>query len=292
MKKVLIPVDFSEQTEILCSYALAFAQSEPCELMLFHTFYDRIVIPDSTFPDTIDMNTMYNEGWTRELRQTSEDRMGKLQEELTMQLNQTNSAQITIHTKVTGGEIEVEIREFCHAYQPDLVVMGSRGEGKSVETWGRISTYIVNNVNAPVLVIPEIDSFLGFSNIMIAADLSEENSMMIQRTIKLLSPFHPKYHCVHFILHEKDRTEESAKFNQLQKEVISAGLGVEIVFELIDVTYNNQLAIDEFVQKTGVEMIAFQPHKRSWFYTTFSGKITKRNFFSTNIPLIAIPVHG
>jgi hypothetical protein len=58
----------------------------------------------------------------------------------------------------------------------------------------------------------------------------------------------------------------------------------------VKVEEDNQKALDEFVQNLGVSVIAFQPHKRSVFYNLFTRNLTKKNLFSTNIPLLAIPV--
>jgi len=67
MKKILVPVDFSGHTDITCTYALELAQKYGAEIRLFHTFFDQFIIADSSFPESIDMSTMYNEEFLKEI---------------------------------------------------------------------------------------------------------------------------------------------------------------------------------------------------------------------------------
>jgi nucleotide-binding universal stress UspA family protein len=290
MKKILVPVDFSSHTDITCTYALEFAKQEESEILLYHTYYDQIVIADNTFPDTMDMNTMYNEELMKELLHQAEKNLNDLQKKFENKIRQDKLAKVTVKTEVTGGDIEMEIKEVCRIYQPDLVVMGARGEGKNIQAWGRISTLIVNHVKVPVMMIPEIKGFMGFQNAMIAIDLSEENHIMIEKVVDMLCPFNTRFYCVHFLQQTKTRKEEINRFEDLKKHFAKGQKYSTLLFDLVEVEEDNQKAIDTYLEKHDIKLIGFQPHKRSFFYSLFTTKITKKNFFSTNIALIAIPI--
>ena len=292
MKKILVPVDFSTYTDIKCTYALEYARPTGAEILLYHTYFDQIVIPDSTFPDTMDMNTMYNEELMKEILHQAEKNLDELKNTLENKIKREKLENITVKTAVTGGDIELEIKEVCHEYQPDLLIIGTRGEGKSNTGWGKTSTFVVNHVKVPVLLIPEIKGFMGFQKTMIAVDLSEENQTMIKHVIDLLLPFNVQLNCIHFLLNKKNKKAEAERFEALKKSVIFGGKVRNISFEMIDVEEDNQKAIEEFIRQNHITLIAFQPHKRSLLYTLFTGNITKKNFFSTNIPLVAIPLVG
>jgi hypothetical protein len=149
---------------------------------------------------------------------------------------------------------------------------------------------IVNHVKVPVLMIPEIKSFMGFQNAMIAIDLSEENHMMIDKVVDMLSPFNTRLYCVHFLQQTKTREEEKLRFEALKKHFVKGKRYSNLLFEMVEVEENNQKAIDTYLEQHDIKLIGFQPHKRSFFYSLFTTKITKKNFFSTNIALIAIPL--
>ena len=78
MKKILVPVDFSGHTDITCTYALELAQKFGGEIRLFHTFFDQFIIADSSFPESIDMSTMYNEELLKEIMHQAEKRLESL----------------------------------------------------------------------------------------------------------------------------------------------------------------------------------------------------------------------
>ena len=82
MKKILVPVDFSLHTDITCQYALELASIYGAELKLFHTYFDQIILTDASFPETLDMTTLYNEQLMREIFRQSEASMKELQEKL------------------------------------------------------------------------------------------------------------------------------------------------------------------------------------------------------------------
>jgi nucleotide-binding universal stress UspA family protein len=290
MKKILVPVDFSSHTDSTCSYALEFAKQEESEILLYHTYYDQIVIADNTFPDTMDMNTMYNEELMKELLHQAERNLNDLQNKIEQKIKKEKLENISLRTEVTGGDIEMELKEVCRTYRPDLVVMGTHGEGKNIQTWGRISTFIVNHVKVPVLMIPQIKGFLGFQSTMIAIDLAEENRTMIKNIVDLLMPFNIRLYCVHFLLQKKNKKEETVRFDALKVYFAEDKKYDTISFEMIEVEEDNQKAIVDYIEKHQIKLIGFQPHKRSFFYSLFTNNITKKNFFSTNTPLIAIPL--
>ena len=64
----------------------------------------------------------------------------------------------------------------------------------------------------------------------------------------------------------------------------------KITFRLVEVTDDKQTAINKVIEDQSIDLIAFQPHKHSFFYNLFTRKITKKDLQATNIPLLALPV--
>lgn len=287
MKKILVPVDFSEHTDITCSYALKIAEAYKAELMLFHTYFDQVILTDTTFPDSMNMNAVYNEELIREMHTQAEVNMKKLLGELQQRILTEQIKDVTLKTTVVGGDIEMELKMVCGEYLPQMVVMGTRGMGHNVNVWGRVSTYIINHAKVPVLTVPEIQHFMGFQNAMFAADLSDGNPQAMRKILELLKPFHNSLFVVHFQTGKEDDSEKMATLKTEFSDLEQKGV---IQFDLVGVTEDNQKSLDDYVASNGVEIIAFQPHRRSIFYKLFTKNITKKNLFSTNIPLLAIPV--
>jgi len=288
MKKILVPVDFSSHTDITCRYALEFAKASGAELKLFHTYFDQIIIADTSFPDTLDMSTIYNEELMKEIFRQAEHNMQELEEKVNHLISKENLTNITITTNVTGGELEHELKGICSEFHPDLVVMGTTGKGNNINVWGKVSTFIIDHAKVPVITVPEMKNFRGFETIMFAADLSDGNAATISDLIELFSAFKINLHVVNFITKSKP-SDSHARMKKLQMIFEKEELAGRISFEVSEVESDNQKAVDHYVKDKNVDMIAFQPHKHSLLYMLFTKNITKKNLFATNIPLIAVP---
>jgi nucleotide-binding universal stress UspA family protein len=288
MKKILLPVDFSGHTDITCRYAIEFAKVYGAEIKLFHTYFDQIIIADTSFPDTLDMSTIYNEELMKEIFRQAERNMDELEEKVNNLIKKENILNITISSTVTGGELEQELNAICEDFHPDLVVMGTTGRGDNLNIWGKVSSFIINQAKVPVITVPEIKNFHGFETIMFAADLSEGNAATISGLIDLFSPFSSRIHVVHFVARSK-QTDAYVRMKALQMKFGKEDKTEQLHFEVIEVAEDNQSAVDQFVSAKKIQMIAFQPHKHSMLYMFFTKNITKKNLFATNVPLLSVP---
>ena len=289
MKKILVPVDFSSHTDITCRNAIEIARVFGGEIKLFHTYFDQIIIADTSFPDTLDMSTIYNEELMKEIFRQAERNMDELEEKVNNLIQKENIADIKVSSTVTGGELEHELDGICLEFHPDLVVMGTTGKGKNVNIWGKVSTFIIDHAKVPVITVPDIKNFHGFGSIMFAADLSEGNAATISELMDLFSVFSARIHVVHFITKVK-QSDAYVRMKVLQMKFGKEEKTNQICFEVIEVAEDNQTAVDQFVAANKIELIAFQPHKHSLLYMFFTKNITKKNLFATNVPLLAVPV--
>ena len=289
MKKILVPVDFSDHTNITCLYALEFARLSGGEITLFHTYFDQIIIADTSFPDTINMSTVYNEELMKEVYNQALQNMKELEESVSEMIGKSNITDVKLTTKVVGGNIEHELKELCTEFHPDLVVMGTTGKGNTIQVWGKVSTYLMDHAKVPVITIPAIKEFRGFKNIMMASDLGDGNETTISNLMLMFSSFNSVIHVVHFIAKLK-QTDAYVKMKSLQLKFGKEELQQKIRFSVIEVEEENQKAIDQFVAERNIDLIAFQPHRRSLLSMIFTRKITRKNLFETNIPMVSMPL--
>ncbi len=288
MKKILVPIDFSGHTEITCRYAIELAKVNGAEIKLFHTYFDQIIIADTSFPDTLDMSTIYNEELMKEIYHQAERNMTELHESLMIKLKKEKINNVTVITEVVGGEVENELRLVTKEYSPDLIVMGTTGKGNNINVWGKVSTFIIDHANVPVLTVPEMKSYLGFKNIMFAADLADTNAAIISYLFERFKWIDFQLHVVHFLIKSK-LTDTYDRMKALQMKFGKEEKAGTIKFEVVEVGEDNQKSVDLYCQSRQIDLIAFHPHKRSLFYMVFTKKITKKNLFATNIPLLAMP---
>jgi nucleotide-binding universal stress UspA family protein len=291
MKKILVLVDFSGHTDIACTYALEIAGKGGAIIRLFHTYSDQFIIADSSFPDAIDMSTMYNEELLKEIFHQSEKKMEILQASLEEKVKKNNQNNIEFQVTLVGGEIESELHNLCIEFHPDIVVMGTRGTGNTLNMWGRVSTHIINHSRVPVLTVPEIKKFIGFKEIMLASDLSGKEENLIRKIFSLFDDFQFQLRVVHFLVKNvESEKEENDKMETLRSIFEKEEKSGKITFKFIEVKDDKQMAINQFIESQSIDLIAFQPHKHSVFYNLFTRKLTKKNFQATHVPLLALPI--
>jgi nucleotide-binding universal stress UspA family protein len=288
MKKILVPVDFSGHTDITCRYALEFAKVYGGEIMLFHTYFDQIIIADTSFPDTLDMSTIYNEELMKEIFRQAERAMVDLELKMTELVKKEGLLNVELLSKVTGGEIGHELNEVCGEFNPDLVVMGTTGKGNNLNVWGKVSTFIIDHAKVPVITVPDIKQFQGFGNIMFTSDLTESNAASLAGLFDLFSAFPFKIKVVHFVTSSKD-SDAWVRMKALQMKFGKEEKANLVSFEVQEVVDDKQKAVDRFISGNAINLIAFRPHRRSLVYMLFTKNITKKNLFAANVPLLAVP---
>ncbi len=288
MKKILVPVDFSSHTHLTCEYALSLLRNTGGEIRLFNAYIDQVILTENSYPEAIDVAAHVNEELMKEIIFQAKTGLHDLQHHLEQQIAEQQS-RIIVTKFLAGGTIRDEVRSVCHEFQPDAVVMGSRGKGGKLSTWGNVSSYIIQHARIPVLTVPPIEGFMGFKNIMFAADLTEWNTASLKVVRDWFSPFGARIHCVHFLIHGNHKEEEE-KMQQLQSAFFMEKQSGEMTFSMIEVDDDNQKAIDHFVEEHAIQLIAFQPYQRNFLYRTFTRNITQWHLFATNIPLLAVPV--
>jgi nucleotide-binding universal stress UspA family protein len=209
MKKILLPVDFSSHTYLTCEYALSLLQQSGGEIRLFNAYIDQVILADNKFPDAIDMTTKVNEELLKEIIFLAKNNLHNLQHHLEDRISELNIPDISVSRSLAGGTIKDELRTVCHEFQPDAVVMGSRGKGGKLSTWGKVSSYIIEHARIPVLTVPPIDGYLGYRNIMFAADLSEWNA----GSLKVLQNFYEEHYTMAPFRHKYSASRHSGRIS-------------------------------------------------------------------------------
>jgi nucleotide-binding universal stress UspA family protein len=264
------------------------AGREETQILLFHTFFDQIIITDTSFPDTLNMSSVYNEELLRDIRSRALTQMEELVQSLQKRIADLHLDNISLQSLVAGGEIEHELRSLCDEFHPDLVVMGTTGKGNTLQIWGKVSTFIIDHAKVPVITVPAIRYFRGFDHVMFAADLSDGNEKAIRRIRELFEPFRSMVHVVHFTPKTKPG-DAFIRMKALEIKFSGESSNPDLTFEIIEVEEDNQKAIDLFVARHQIDLIGFQPQRRSLLSMLFTRKITRKNLFETNIPMLAIP---
>lgn len=286
MKKILVPVDFSDNTWSVCLYAEMTTGKDPAEIHLFHSYFDQVIITDGGFPTGIDTETMINEQLLHDIRQRSENDMLELQSKLIDHLKARGKEKTKVIYTLEGGEPEYEILEAEEEYKPDLIVMGTHGSGAKGFLEGSVSQKVMNNAKAPVFAIPELSDIPAINKVMYASEITEADIPVIEKTFDILKIYNPSIFYLH-LLKGDDREKALANLRPIQSHFADKEREGFITYNILP-EKNIHDDIEQFIRSNDISLIAFIPHKKSFFKRLFYSGVSKKDLLQANMPLLAI----
>lgn len=286
MNTILIPVDFSEGTQVALKYAIRLAGEQKTTLYLFHIYPDQLMIPDSSFPTGIDSDAFLNTEFIHELRKQAEVNMDSLVEEVKKLTNNSKHQNCKVESFVTGGDPEWEINEICVKLEPTLIVMGTRGDGNKGFLEGSMAEKIMVRACRPVLAVPQTTREIRLKNVMYATTFSEQDFQNINLIFELLTHLDVKIHIVHFNLKES-KNDGAVLMDVLYHSLANIYKEEEFDCHLIDGNEKSDV-LETFTEQNKIDLISFIAHKKNIFKNLFSNKIHKKDFFKLELPMLAI----
>lgn len=146
MKTVLVPLDFSDSTDLVLDRAAELAAALPARLILLH-----VVEPVATYvPVGAGMDVI---AATPPITET--DNLSIPEERLNRLAEQLKPSGLTVETRALVGLAVDDILEQAAETQADYIVLGSHGHGALYHLFsGSVVTGVLKRAACPVLVVP------------------------------------------------------------------------------------------------------------------------------------------
>lgn len=261
MKKILVPVDFSEQATFACKVAASIAHKTNSEIILLHM----LDVP-STSVDPAETSNLRGGAQTIFYMKSIHKRFAEFKSQPFFE-----GLKVIEHVKfhkAFEGVIEESKKN-----DVDLIVMGSQGAtGLKEMLVGSNTEKVVRQSYIPVLVIKQnIDNF-DIKNLIFASDFGEQSRTTFQNVINFAKIFKAQ---IHLLFINTVRNFETTKTTEEKFANFIRG------FELTNYTTNifNDVTIEEgilnFGRRINADLIAINTHGRSGLYNLFTESISK-----------------
>lgn len=284
MKKIVVPVDFSENTECACNYAIHFAEKEETEIVLFHAYMYPIATADMT-DDVVDSSTLVTPEIMDSIERSAKAGMKRLKDKLEKKLKDENIKTIQLKTKVTNGMAEYEIIDLCDNYHPDMVIMSSSGQGhKSGRLLGSIALKILEHATIPVLTLPDNTEYQKIRNVLYITDFDESDITAVENLVNILDPFKVKIHCLH-VEHSKKDLIDNMLMDYLKEHFEDEFKKGTMFFEIVQ-DKDVLKAVEEYIDDKEIDLVALLHHKRGLLSHLFRPNMAKKIFYHTGQPLL------
>ncbi len=289
MRRILVPVDFSETSLEAAKFACSIANRFKSEVMLVHVTYNFVIdtVPRSDFYD-------YQKRLAEsliEIKDVANDNLEKLQKKLQNYCKENNYNKVEINSVMLAGNASAEIIDYADTYKPFLIIMGIRGlSAKNKYTYGKVADEVVNKSNRPVLVLPsdQAGTIDDIKEVMYAMDYDDHDISSINKIIQMVSPLNIKIHCVHFSF-VRTKPWDKMKLEEIENHLRTEYKDVDITFQNI-VTGDVSIGIETFIRNNNIGAIAVTTYKRKFLENLFSPNFSEKLFKTTGKPILFFPV--
>jgi len=277
MKKIIIPVDFSDHSEYALKTAAKLAKKHDAELLVLHM----LEMSDIMLTTSEEFQSQKAAFFLQIAEQKLE---GFLKKDY---LNDLKVTSIIKHFKVFS-----EVNDVALKNDADLIVMGSHGSSGIAEFFvGSNTERVVRNANIPVLVVKNNVSDVNFNVVAFACSFSEETIKPYLNAVKLFDKIDAKFYLVHVNL-PNDRFMSSLEIEQ--KAVNFFTKAERNLTKMKDVYYVCDYTVEEGVlncaNKIGADLIIVPTHGRKGLAHFFEGSIGEDVANHSTLPVMTFKI--
>lgn len=286
IQRLLVPVDYSECSRFACRFAIKIACKLGAEIKLFHTYYspafDLIELAGA-----VQTQSQLREEVTINLEESEKETMESFLKGLRDYVIECGIQAVRLSYEISPGVPEDEILRFSESYQPDLVIMGTRGKGTGVGSiMGSVTASVINRIAFPILAIPEKYTFVGeknVKNLLYVTDFDESDFVTLKSLMNLTDQLDLDIHCVH--IGNDPKSWDKVKMEGLMEYFRKSYGKTQVTYYFI--SQKNLLNdLDQLIRDKSINILSLTAHRQSIVDKLFKPNITKKLFYHTSIPLL------
>lgn len=287
VNRILVPVDFSDFSPKLCDCAVGIAKKFNADILLFHTYFAS-AIETVPFSDSYTYNSTVVEVLS-EVEKNAKAKIKELYYDIKNRLELEKTEGIEVDYALSGGTASSEILNICKKYQPDLMIMGSRGEtAGTTNLLGSVVSNVVEETEVPMLILSDQGDEVDFDkiqNIMYATDFDKADFRAIANLKYITQPYDMKIHCVHFDDKATDDPMEEHRMQVLRK-YLKRALGDSDVSCRIIHEDEKMEGIEKYTHDHDIGLIAILARKHNLLQRLFFGQMSRKLFIKTHMPIL------
>jgi nucleotide-binding universal stress UspA family protein len=278
IKKIIVPTDFSETSNMALSHAAFLARLINAELTLVHVqaydpFYFEIPEPLLVIQDHAKLDKFI------------EDKLIELSNKIETEFG------IKPTYKSPHGHVANEVMQIAQKEKTDLIIMGTHGAKGFEELFiGSNALKVVDLAPCPVLTVQAHAAKPGFANIVLPIDRSLHSREKVGMATALAKVYGAKIHILGLLNDTEDNEYEKLQIvlDQVQHAVEKAALGYTR-----HTVQGTHLAAEALKYGTSVnaDLIIIMTDHESALTGIFMGPLAKQIVNHSRIPVLSIKPH-
>lgn len=294
-KPILVPIDFSEESFAAAAYAFSLAARHNTQISLLHTYIDPYIAGSMQLTDSLTYE-LTDISAREKIERTAHTQMRHFADRLKDMIKNGKIPPAKFTTSVVEGVPEDIIADSARVNSPFMIVMATRGpRRKEIEMVGSVTAEVLDKCRIPVLVIPENGSHLSdltdtsFKSILFFANLDQQDILALDSLYRIYPNVGNKVTIAH--IPGKKRLSDASRqsLNAICDYSSQNFRGYSFVTEIIE---SDNIADDIRSLESGnrFDLFVVPNKKKNIFSRLFSPTLAHRVLFSSEIPMLVIPV--
>jgi len=260
MKKILVPLDFSVQSEHAIKLASKIANKTDIEVYLLHM----VEIPEGH----VDMGSGSDFGVPQSMHYIQ-----KVKEKILNFKTQFFNKSITVKYAIRFESPYEGILKFSARVKPDLIIMGSKDKSIIDELLvGSLAKKVARESKIPILAVNKDPKDLKIKELVFVSDFEEENRKSFEVLLDFTQKFESKIHLLNVNTMSRFRSTKRSK--QKMKEFLQKYKTRQHSINI----YNDdsiEKGVTNFSKEINADIIALSTHERSGLFRLFNKSISK-----------------
>ncbi len=262
IKKILSPIDFSENSLNALRYAAAYARTTGAAISILY-----VDSPDDA-TDALKENLSIDH--LMDLLKKSDYLSG-----------------IKTNAIFETGNVAALILEAAQKNDIDLIVMGTQGAGNLKRNLvGTITSHVVGKSSCPVLAVPASATYKPIRKVVLAIDLAQRTDKIIEEIVNLVKVQKAAILMVYVGEDKSGRFERDELTN-----AIKARTGYNRVVAKLLESSEFPTVLESYSIDIEADILVMITHHRGVFESIFDPSQTKMFAYHTRIPLFVVPHH-
>ena len=271
IEKIVIPVDFSDVSTNAFAYGHRLATDLGAITKAVHVYLPSA--REITEAATIDVDfEMLRESYLEDFVATFDNDWGS-------DFMRVSLIDSEFRTGFPGDEILNSIR----SNKASLAIMGTTGKSGFLKKWfGSVSTKIMNESTAPVLIIPEGASYHGVNKIAFGYDDIEQDEKVLEDLVAFADRFGAEIHLIH--VEDSDTPDPGFYMTELLKKSYPSALISTSTIK----TDNISKGISDYCITHNIDIVCLSTHKKGFIEQLYDDNISRKMSTLATIPLLLL----
>lgn len=271
MKKVIIPIDFSNSSTNAFVYGHRIATEINAVTLGLHVYY-----PSSK---ELTAATKSESGFTEERRQKLKNFIAQFDKDWGSDL----LVEGLIDQEFRMGFPGEEILESAKANQPGLIIMGATGATNNIKKWfGSVSTKVMNEAECPVLLIPRNATYKEIKKVAYAYDDPNLDQKVFESLGNFCNDLGAELHLIH--IDDEAKIDGGMRLKQLFNETYP-----DLAVSLSAINSSDVIeGLDHFTENNQISILAMATKSRTFVEDLFHYSMTKEMAIKSKVPLLIL----